>query len=374
MTLAGLTNPVASLPVPLTTFVGRTRELADLEALALQPNIRLVTVTGPGGVGKTRLVVKLAGNLTSEFRDGVVYVPLAPVGRAELLIPTIATAFGIESPGPDYGVDRLSGLIGDRQVLVVLDNFEHLVAAAGQVPQLLTTCSGLTIIVTSQTLLRVSGEHQFPLSPLSFSANPEDHSIGATPDSVCLFVERARAVQPSFELTNENAHAVFAICARLEGLPLAIELAAARTNVLPVGGLLARLDHALPILTGGARDVPIRQQTMRDTIAWSYQLLDDDEQRVVRWPRSAADLRSRYSIPRSPSKARRRLICSMSPLPWSTRACSIARSAQLAIPGISCSRRLGSSRWSASRRPVRWTGRWRNMPPDTSSLWSTFSR
>src|SRR6476620_615455 len=282
MTLAGLTNPVASLPVPLTTFVGRTRELADLEALALQPNIRLVTVTGPGGVGKTRLVVKLAGNLTSEFRDGVVYVPLAPVGRAELLIPTIATAFGIESPGPDYGVDRLSGLIGDRQVLVVVDNFEHLVAAAGQVPQLLTTCSGLTIIVTSQTLLRVSGEHQSPLSPLSFSANPEDHSIGATPDSVCLFVERARAVQPSFELTNENAHAVFAICARLEGLPLAIELAAARTNVLPVGGLLARLDHALPILTGGARDVPIRQQTMRDTIAWSYQLLEDDEQRVVR--------------------------------------------------------------------------------------------
>ena len=225
MTLAGLTNPVASLPVPLTTFVGRTRELADLEALALQPNIRLVTVTGPGGVGKTRLVVKLAGNLTSEFRDGVVYVPLAPVGRAELLIPTIATAFGIESPGPDYGVDRLSGLIGDRQVLVVLDNFEHLVAAAGQVPQLLTTCSGLTIIVTSQTLLRVSGEHQFPLSPLSFSANPEDHSIGATPDSVRLFVERARAVQPSFELTNENAHAVFAICARRsKGYPLQLSL------------------------------------------------------------------------------------------------------------------------------------------------------
>jgi predicted ATPase/DNA-binding CsgD family transcriptional regulator len=282
MTLAGLANPVASLPVPLTTFVGRTRELADLESLIVQPDVRLVTVTGPGGVGKTRLAIELADAVFGQFRDGVVYVALAPIGQAELLIPTIASAFGIESPGTDYDVDRLSRLIGDRQVLLVLDNFEHLVVAAGQIPHLLTKCPGLTIVVTSQTLLRVSGERQYPLSPLPFSVDASAQSNGDMPDSVRLFVDRARAVDPGFELTNENVEAVQAICARLEGLPLAIELAAARTNLLSVGGLRARLEHALPLLTGGARDLPLRQQTMRNTIAWSYQLLNDDEQRVVR--------------------------------------------------------------------------------------------
>jgi predicted ATPase/DNA-binding CsgD family transcriptional regulator len=282
MTLAGLANPVASLPVPLTTFVGRSRELAELGSLIAQPDVRLVTVTGPGGVGKTRLAVELADATSSQFRDGVVYVALAPVGRAELLIPTVASAFGIESPGTDYDIDRLSRLIGDRQVLLLLDNFEHLIAAAGQIPRLLTKCPGLTILVTSRALLRVSGERQYPIAPLPFCLDAADQPNGDLPDSVLLFIERARAVQPGFDLTNENAAAVHAVCARLDGLPLAIELAAARTNLLSVAGLLARLEHALPLLTGGARDLPLRQQTMRDTIAWSYQLLNDDEQRVVR--------------------------------------------------------------------------------------------
>ncbi len=271
----------ASLPTPLTSFIGREREIADACDLLLG-GVRLVTLTGPGGVGKTRLAVRVAGELAQDFADGAVFVPLASVTDFDLVPTTVGLALGVREAGDRTLASRLADALRDRALLLVLDNFEHVVEAAPLVTHLLESCHRLAVLVTSRTPLRVSGEHVFPVPPLAVPDPAEPTARVAETEAVCLFVARARAADPAFALTTENARAVAAVCQRLAGLPLAVELAAARVRVLPPAALLPRLAPALPLLTGGRRDDPARLRTMRDAIAWSYDLLLPDEQALFR--------------------------------------------------------------------------------------------
>ncbi len=273
--------PQARIPAPLTALLGRQREVAAVGQLLRDPAVRLVTLTGPGGVGKTRLALALAHAATAVER--VAFVGLAALSEPTLVIPTIAQALEIAEAGSVPVVERLIAALYDRPSLLVLDNLEQVSDAGPQLACLLTVCPRLTLLITSRWPLHLSGEHEFPVPPLALpdraAANLE--AIGDS-DAVQLFVERARAVRPEFALTDDNAAAVAAICARLDGLPLAIELAAARIRLLPPHALLARLDHRLTLLTGGARDLPTRQQTLRSTIAWSYDFLPPPEQQLFR--------------------------------------------------------------------------------------------
>jgi len=272
----------ANLPAFLTSFIGREHEVATLAGL-LETN-RLVTVTGAGGVGKTRLATVVAQRVSGGFADGVVFVSLASIRHPDLILPAIAERLRVaEVPGvpPEAAlIDTLRNLT----MLLVLDNFEQVVVAGATVTRLLAACPGLKVMVTSRTRLGVSGEREFvvPVLPVPNADRTSSATDSRDGDAVRLFVERARMVRPDFALSPENREAVAEICRRLDGLPLALELAAARCRVLPPPALLARLDRLLPLLTGGPRDLPARQQTLRDTIAWSYGLLEPDEQILFR--------------------------------------------------------------------------------------------
>ncbi len=266
-----------NLPVQLTSFVGRTDLLADTAHLL--ERARLLTLTGPGGTGKTRLALEVAADTAATFPDGVYFVPLAALLDPSLLAPTIAATAGVPQTGNRPAMEQLVEALRGRRTLLVLDNFEQLLGAAPAVAELLRGTDLLRIIVTSRSPLRVSGEQELPVPPLAL---PDPHVIrGAAAlsqyDAVRLFIERAIAARPDFQVTNENAPAVAEITARLDGLPLAIELAAARLRLLSPQAILARLGDRLGLLSGGARDLPARQQTLRAAIAWSYDLLDEGD-------------------------------------------------------------------------------------------------
>jgi predicted ATPase/DNA-binding CsgD family transcriptional regulator/DNA-binding XRE family transcriptional regulator len=273
-----------SLPAPLTRLIGREAELAALSAGLQDPEVRLLTVTGSGGVGKTRLAIASATAMRDAFPDGMAFVDLSPLTDAALVLPTIAGTLGVQAAAGQSLMVTLANFVSTRRLLLLLDNCEPVLGAAPELATLLGRCPGLTVLATSREPLRVRGEHEFLLMPLLLPAIdrlPAIEELTHSP-AVALFVERACAVQPHFALTADNALAVAAICQRLDGLPLAIELAAARVKVLPPPALLARLEHRLPMLTGGGRDLPERQRTMRDAIAWSYDLLSPNEQALLR--------------------------------------------------------------------------------------------
>jgi len=272
------------LPVPLTQLVGREHEVKVIQLLLSRPDVRLLTLTGTAGVGKTRLAFEVARELVHEFADGVHVVSLAPISDPDLVITTIAHRLGLMESGSQPILELLKIAQRDKQRLLVLDNFEHVIGAAPLLAELLEACPDLKLLVTSREVLRLRGEHQFVVPPLALPAPshlPDAASLPHVP-SVKLFLQRAQAIQSDFDLTTENAAAIAAICIRLDGLPLAIELAAAHIKLLAPQALLARLDRRLHILTGGARDLPERQRTLRNTLAWSYELLTQEEQQLFR--------------------------------------------------------------------------------------------
>jgi predicted ATPase/DNA-binding CsgD family transcriptional regulator len=269
---------------PLSSFIGREREIDSLVDLLRQDDVRLVTLTGPGGVGKTRLALQVADRLRPAFPDGVTTVSLAPIRDPELVLSAIAQTLGLRDTSDLPIAQQLADALRDRAMLLVLDNFEHVVDLAPEIAALLSACSHLKALVTSRFVLRVSGEHDVAVGPLHVPPANSALAISAITalPAMQLFVQRAHAASSDFTLSDSNAATVAEICRSVDGLPLAIELAAARVAHLPLPTLLARLDRHLSLLTGGARDQPARQQTIRNTIAWSYDLLTLAEQSLFR--------------------------------------------------------------------------------------------
>jgi predicted ATPase/class 3 adenylate cyclase len=270
-----------NLPVQLTSFVGRTREVA--EARRLFDATHLLTLTGPGGTGKTRLSLELAAGLLEQFEDGVYFVALAPISDPSLVASTIAQTLGLQESGRQDSLQALREYLGAKRMLLILDNFEQVAAAAPVVGELLKAAPEVKILVTSRIVLRVYGEQEFAVPPLGLPDRRDLPSLESLSqyEAVTLFIQRALTAKPDFAVTNDNAPAVAEIVARLDGLPLAIELAAARIKLLTPQAMLSRLEHRLSLLTSGARDLPARQQTLRGAITWSYDLLDDAGRRLL---------------------------------------------------------------------------------------------
>ena len=280
----GSPPPRTNLPRQSTSFVGRDTLLAEVRALLLREDVGLATLTGPGGTGKTRLASQTVAGLRDDFADGVCFVNLAPISDPALVASTIAHALGLTATSARAPLDDLKDYLRDKQILLLLDNFEQVVDAAVVVAELLAAAPALTVLVTSRVPLHVQGEHERLVPPLTLPTNGDQPLVEhlSECEAVRLFTERSRAVMPDFAVTSANAPAITEICTRLDGFPLAIELAAARTKFLAPQALLARLDSRLHLLTSGARDLPARQQTLRNTIAWSYSLLHAAEQTLFR--------------------------------------------------------------------------------------------
>lgn len=270
-----------SIPAPATPLIGRGNELEEV-LQALTGAGEIVTLTGPGGVGKTRLAIEVAHRLAPAFTDGAAFVSLATVTDPELVPEAIARSLGF-TPRSAAGVDHLAALLASRELLLILDNMEHVIDAAPRIAQLGADCPQLTLLVTSQVRLRISNERAIAVPPLALADHQATIDQLRSSDAIQLFAERARRVDAQFDLSDENVTTVSEICRRLDGLPLAIELAASRLRVLPPPVLLERLDRRLSLLTGGDRDRPPRQQSMRETIEWSYELLDPTAKRYLRW-------------------------------------------------------------------------------------------
>ena len=281
--------PSNNIRLPRSPLIGRDHELAAIQHLLLQEQVGLLTLTGPGGIGKTRLAMQVAANLLDHFVDGVYFVSLAPISAPDLVSAAVAQTLGVrEAPGRALH-ESLHEHLREKQLLLVLDNFEQVVAAAPVVSALLRECPRLKVLVTSRTTLHLYGEQEFPVPPLALPDSERLTTLAQDPAAtltefaaVELFCQRARAVKPDFALTSVNAADVAKICIGLDGLPLAIELAAARSKLFTPAGLLIRLNERLTLLTGGAHDLPVRQRTLRAEIAWSYDLLTPAEQMLFR--------------------------------------------------------------------------------------------
>jgi non-specific serine/threonine protein kinase len=280
----GLERRPNNLPLRQAALLGRERELAAVRELLLRRDVGLITLTGPGGTGKTRLGLRAASEALGWFADGAFVVNLAPISDPGLVLSAIAQTLGVREAAGRPLLGTLVEHLRDKQLLLLLDNFEQVLPAAPLVADLLTACPGLKVLATSRAPLHVSGEQQFPVPPLALPDPrrlPERQALARVP-AVALFVQRAQAVRPDFTLSGDNAAAVAEVCIRLDGLPLAIELAAARAKVLSPRAILTRLQHRLDLLQGGAQDWPARHQTLRQAIGWSYDLLDEPEQRLFR--------------------------------------------------------------------------------------------
>src|SRR5947209_11884285 len=281
-------TPVAfrlpALPVPRSRLIDREQERAQAQALLQREDVGLVTLTGPGGVGKTRVAVQVAADLVPQFTDGVAFISLASLKDPKLVVPTVARALGVSESGSGSLDERLLEYLRPRQVLLVIDNAEQLISAAPIATQYLELAPRLKLLVTRREPLRVRDEQIVPVPPLALpdpAHLPDLEHLVQLP-AVALFVERAREARPDFALTSENAATIVELCQRLDGLPLALELAAAVLSLLSPAALLARLERRLPLPSRGARDLPERQQTLRNTIAWSYDLLEEGEQQLFR--------------------------------------------------------------------------------------------